>query len=47
MKILRKDATTNNPIDCGKYFSSLSLICLNVSLGEVMIPKITFRSKEE
>ena len=47
MKMPKIDATTSRPTDCSKYFSSLSLMCLNVSFGEVIIPKITFRLKEE
>ncbi len=44
---LRTEDNTKIPIDCTKYFSSLSRICANAEFGEVIIRKITFRSKED
>jgi hypothetical protein len=44
---LRTEANTKIPIDCSKYFTSLSRICANAEFGEVIIRKIIFRSKED
>ena len=44
---LRTEANTKIPIDCPKYFTSLSRICANAEFGEVIIRKIIFRSKED
>jgi len=44
---LRTEDNTKTPIDCTKYFSSLSRICANAEFGAVIIRKIIFRSKED
>ena len=44
---LRTEDNTKIPIDCPKYFVSLSRICANAEFGEVIIRKIIFRSKED
>ena len=44
---LRIEDRTKIPIDCTKYFSSLSRICANAEFGAVIIRKIILRSKED
>ena len=41
----RMEVNIKSPIDCAKYFSSLSRICTNAEFGAVITRKITFRSK--
>jgi len=39
------ELTIKSPIDCIKYFSSLSRICANAEFGDVITRIIIFRSK--
>ena len=41
----RMEVNTKSPIDCAKYFSSLSRTCANAEFGAVITRKITFGSK--
>ena len=41
----RTEVNIKSPIDCAKYFSSLSLTCTNAEFGAVITRKITFGSK--
>jgi len=47
IRIPRIEEEINNPIDCAKYFSWLSLICEKAELGDVITRKIKPRSKED
>ena len=41
----RMEVNIKSPIDCAKYFSSLSRTCANAEFGAVITRKITFGSK--